>query len=151
MNSHLSRRPVTRPLQPPFETHRAGVSFQSALHRIGFTWPHSLLRAGELLPRLSTLTRLSAGGISLLHFPWGHPRRPLAVILPCGARTFLISKTYAITRCSYYKYYKLNSLSCQLSKSVIYYCGILIFWEKKYDFNKRCNRTIRRSGVIQTR
>ena len=24
-----------------------------------------------------------------MHFPWGHPRRPLAVILPCGARTFL--------------------------------------------------------------
>ena len=29
------------------------------------------------------------GGISLLHFPWGHPRRTLSVILPCEARTFL--------------------------------------------------------------
>ena len=25
----------------------------------------------------------------LWHFPWGHPRSPLATILPCGARTFL--------------------------------------------------------------
>ena len=29
------------------------------------------------------------GGISLLHFPWGRPRRTLSVILPCEARTFL--------------------------------------------------------------
>ena len=29
------------------------------------------------------------GGISLLHFPWSRLRRPLAVILPCEARTFL--------------------------------------------------------------
>ena len=29
------------------------------------------------------------GGISLLHFPWGRPRLPLAVILALGARTFL--------------------------------------------------------------
>jgi hypothetical protein len=25
----------------------------------------------------------------LWHFPWGHPRSPLATTLPCGARTFL--------------------------------------------------------------
>ena len=28
-------------------------------------------------------------GISLLHFPWGHPRRVLPGTLPCAARTFL--------------------------------------------------------------
>ena len=28
----------------------------SVLLRVGFTWPHSLLCAGELLPRLSILT-----------------------------------------------------------------------------------------------
>ena len=28
-------------------------------------------------------------GISLLHFPWGRPRRALPGILPCAARTFL--------------------------------------------------------------
>ena len=90
-------------LKPPVGAHRADVSLQSALLRIGFAGPHSLLCAGELLPRLSTLTAEAApkgalngiipklcGGISLLHFPWGHPRRPLAVILPCEARTFLI-------------------------------------------------------------
>ena len=58
------------------------------LLRIGFTWPRSLLRAGALLPHLSTLT-CNAGGISLLHFPWGRPRRVLPGALPYGARTFL--------------------------------------------------------------
>ena len=63
--------------------------FRLMLLRIGFTGPRSLLRAGELLPRLSTLTASARGGISLLHSPWGRPRLPLAVILALGARTFL--------------------------------------------------------------
>jgi len=51
---------------------------------------------GELLPRLFTLTpvrsasRTSLGAVFFLwHFPWGHPRSPLATTLPYGARTFL--------------------------------------------------------------
>jgi len=56
MNSHLSRLHVAMQLKPPVEAHRANVSLQSALHRIGFTGPHSRLCAGELLPHLSTLT-----------------------------------------------------------------------------------------------
>ena len=40
----------------------------SVLLRIGFAGQYSLLYPGELLPRLSTLTR-KTGGISLLHFP----------------------------------------------------------------------------------
>ena len=47
---------LLRTLQPSFETHRANVWFQLMLHRIGFTWPWCLHHAGELLPRLSTLT-----------------------------------------------------------------------------------------------
>ena len=43
--------------------------------------------AGELLPRLSILT--VNGGLFLLHFPVGHPRRTLSVTLLCEARTFL--------------------------------------------------------------
>ena len=61
----------------------------SVLLQMGFTKPAGLPTAGALLPHLSTLT-CNAGGISLLHFPWGRPRRPLAVILLCEARTFLI-------------------------------------------------------------
>ena len=45
----------------------------SVLLRIGFTGHISLLYAGELLPRLSTLTCFTAGGISLLHFPLRSP------------------------------------------------------------------------------
>jgi len=49
--------------------------------------------AGELLPRLSILTASKRGGISLLHYPWGRPRRTLSGTLPCGARTFLMRMT----------------------------------------------------------
>ena len=42
---------------------------------------------GELLPRLSTLTG-QAGGISLLHFSWGRPRRVLPVILALWSPDF---------------------------------------------------------------
>ena len=47
---------------------------RSVLLRIGFTGRERLRRAGELLPRLSTLTRRKTpGGISLLHFPLRSP------------------------------------------------------------------------------
>ncbi len=38
----------------------------------------------------SPLPQDKPGAVCFLwHFPWGHPRSPLATILPCGARTFL--------------------------------------------------------------
>ena len=57
---------------------------------MGFTARTSRQAVGELLPRLSILTAPKCGGISLLHSPWSRLHRPLAGILPCGARTFLI-------------------------------------------------------------
>ena len=60
------------------------------LHQMGFTARTSRQAVGELLPRLSILTAPKCGGISLLHSPWSRLHRPLAGILPCGARTFLI-------------------------------------------------------------
>lgn len=59
----------------------------TVLLRIEFTAPDTSAPAGELLPHLSTLTR-QACGISLLHFPWGRPRRPLAVILALWSSDF---------------------------------------------------------------
>jgi len=60
------------------------------LHRVGFTSRTSRQAAGELLPRLSILTRENPGGFFLLHFPWSRLRRVLSGTLPCGARTFLM-------------------------------------------------------------
>ena len=54
---------------------------------IEFTATDTLEPSGALLPHLSTLT-CNAGGISLLHFPWGRPRRPLAVILALWSSDF---------------------------------------------------------------
>ena len=71
----------------------------TVLLRIGFTGPHGLPCAGELLPRLSTLTEtgLTAdfSGISLLHFPWGRPRRRLAVILALWSSDFPQTRAFA--------------------------------------------------------
>ena len=40
-------------------------------------------RAGALLPHLSTIARPERRAVSsLLHYPWGHPRLPLAVTVP---------------------------------------------------------------------
>ncbi len=64
----------------------------SILLRMGFTKrPLVTKRPGELLPHPFTLTsgQWREAVCSLLHFPWGCPRSPLATILPCGARTFL--------------------------------------------------------------
>ncbi len=69
--------------------------FRLMLLRIGFTGPHGLPCAGELLPRLSTLAAPERGGISLLHFPWGRPRLPLAVILALRSSDFPRSRSPA--------------------------------------------------------
>ena len=88
MDNHLSRLHVAMQLKPP-PRNASGkrICFSTVLLRIGFTWPCSLLHAGTLLPHLSTLT-CKAGGISLLHYPWGRPRRPLAVILALWSSDF---------------------------------------------------------------
>ena len=49
---HSSRRNNT-----PAEQTITHCSNQT-LHRVGFTWQYSLLHSGELLPRLSTLTKV---------------------------------------------------------------------------------------------
>ena len=66
----------------------------TALLRIEFTAPFRLRTMGELLPRLSTLTR-KAGGISLLHLSWGHPRRALPVILALWSPDFPHAQAFA--------------------------------------------------------
>ena len=53
---NLSRQDVAVLLKPPFGSAGPAVTFQSVLHRIGFTEPGRLRPAGELLPRLSILT-----------------------------------------------------------------------------------------------
>ncbi len=68
-DSHLSRRIVADALKPP-PRRRSGRPYVSStvLLRIEFTAPQCSHAAGELLPRLSTLTPPKRGGISLLHF-----------------------------------------------------------------------------------
>ena len=65
LNDHLSRPGIAPRLQPPFKARRASVSLSLVLLRIGFTGPRGLPRAGELLPRLSTLTALRRRYISV--------------------------------------------------------------------------------------
>lgn len=88
IDSHLSRRIVADTLQPPSRKQPGrpcflcGVAPDRVYSNGRFRTP-----LGALLPHLSTLT-CNAGGISLLHFPWGRPRRPLAVILALWSPDF---------------------------------------------------------------
>ena len=63
------------------------------------------------------------GGISLLHFPWGRPRLPLAVILALGARTFLAPFLSEIGPLPSFPltvtYYKPKALLCQIDRAFI--------------------------------
>ena len=89
IGGHLSRPIVTDGFKRnPESIDGPSQALFRFLLRAGFTSRTSRQAAGELLPHLSTLTR-QACGISLLHFPWGHPRRVLPGTLPYGARTFL--------------------------------------------------------------
>ena len=90
IGGHLSRPIVTDGFKRnPESIDGPSQTLFRFLLRVGFTSRTSRQAAGELLPHLSTLTRLAACGISLLHFPWGRPRRVLPGTLPYAARTFL--------------------------------------------------------------
>ena len=90
IGGHLSRPIVTGGFKRnPESIDGPSQTLFRFLLRVGFTSRTSRQAAGELLPHLSTLTRLAACGISLLHFPWGRPRRVLPGTLPYAARTFL--------------------------------------------------------------
>ena len=91
IGGHLSRPVVTSGFKrnPESLTGRLKRSFVSCCE-----W--GLHRGRVARPRVSSyLTfpplHMPEGicGISLLHFPWGHPRRALPGTLPCAARTFL--------------------------------------------------------------
>ena len=103
---HLSRPGVAAQARAILRTRRAAACvLLRILHRMGFTARTSRQAAGELLPRLSILTGILSTfqprladdqreqdpcGLFLLHSPWSRLHRPLAGILPCGARTFLM-------------------------------------------------------------
>ncbi len=62
----------------------------SVLLRMGFTYaPDVATRAVVSYTALPPLRR-KRRGIFLLHYPWSRLHRPLAGILPCEARTFLV-------------------------------------------------------------
>ena len=92
-------------------------AFCTVLLRIGFTGFLRYRRKRWALTSPFHPYRKKCGGISLLHFPWGRPRLPLAVILALGARTFLapfLSKTgplpsFPLTN----EYYITNGFICQ--------------------------------------
>jgi len=67
VNGHLSWRIVTDTLQRLHEARRAAAYAPiSILHRMGFTWPACRQTAGELLPRLSTISALACAHLRVL-------------------------------------------------------------------------------------
>ena len=90
-DDYLSGTAVTGSLKPCKEQRRAALIAPKLL-RIGFTREFSYHLPCELLPHISTLTAPRHGVYFLLHCPWSRLRRPLAGILPCEARTFLMAE-----------------------------------------------------------
>ena len=91
IGGHLSRPAVTSRFKrnPESSTGRLKRSFVSCcewgLHRGRVARP----RVSSYLTFPPLHTPEGACGISLLHFPWGRPRRVLPGTLPYAARTFL--------------------------------------------------------------
>ena len=97
------------------------------LLRIGFTASLCYHKLGWALtspfhPYPAFRQSRNTGGFFLLHFPGGHPRRTLSVILPFDARTFLTVKPFGVlprdcpTRSSYYT---TSLTNCQAKNKII--------------------------------
>ena len=90
VDSHLSWPDVAiRLTPPPRDAPGRAVCPSTVLLRIGFTGPRSLPRAGELLPRLSTLTGKSRRYLSVALSLGSPPAAVSRYPCPVEARTFL--------------------------------------------------------------
>jgi len=104
---HLSKLWPSRPLL-------------SVLLRIGFTGHSRLRYAGELLPRLSTLT-CNTGGISLLHFPLRSPSAAVSRYPALWSPDFP-HKEKTVRNCPTYSrlHFNTNIIKSQLNKNTFF-------------------------------
>ena len=95
--NHLSSLCVTAQFKPEGSAtmntkRRATAGISTVIQGVASDRVYSgLPLPGELVSSYLAFPSLppEGGGLFLLHFPGGHPRRTLSVILPCDARTFL--------------------------------------------------------------
>ena len=104
LDGHLSRPVVTNRLKRPTRKHSGPLHcFLFGLASSGvYMCPDCYQPGGELLPRLSILTREVSGGLFLLHWSGSRLHRTLSGTLPYEARTFLtcgLSALAAATIC----------------------------------------------------
>ena len=89
LNDDLSRLHVAIQLQPPPGARRARIAPIWALLLVGFTEPRkspsALVRSYRTFPPFPVR---GTGSLFLLHYPWGHPRLPLAVTIPLWSPDF---------------------------------------------------------------
>ena len=96
-SNHLSSLCVTAQFKPEGSAtmntkRRATAGISTVIQGVASDRVYSgLPLPGELVSSYLAFPSLPpvGGGLFLLHFPGGHPRRTLSVILPCDARTFL--------------------------------------------------------------
>ena len=102
MCDHLSRAAVACSLKRPTRKHDGPpFRFLSGLASNGVYIDPPLLPEAAVVSytAFSPLPDKCQAVWSLLHFPWGHPRRTLSGILPCEARTFLSRQMPAAITC----------------------------------------------------
>ena len=130
-DSHLSWRIVAGTLQPPPENGRAGHVFSHGVapdrvysDELFPVIGRALISAFPPLPRRRKGIRFCAtpigerGGLSLLHFSWGRPRRVLPVILALWSPDFPHPQAFrpasAAVQLTCVVYFILNELRCQI-------------------------------------
>ena len=118
-DSHLSWRIVAGTLQPPPENGRAGHVFSHGV-------APDRVYSDELFPVIGRalisafppLPRIKRGGLSLLHFSWGRPRRVLPVILALRSPDFPHLQAFrpisAAVQLTCVVYFIINQLHCQI-------------------------------------
>ena len=84
--------------------------------------PEASVSSYLAFPPLPTASQCdTVGGISLLHYPQSRLRLPLAAILPCEARTFLMARSIAMLPHSTLdarSYYIFKYIICQVQFSI---------------------------------
>ena len=116
---HLSRIYIAVYLQPPAELCRADTDQSLSAYGVAPDRVY-ICTQSPVVPVSSYLAfpslPLFSGGLFLLHFPGGFPRRTLSVILPYSARTFLTPIPFGnMTRGNpiFPMYFTIKCLFCQ--------------------------------------